>query len=68
MAAANKLLLPGFDVLLLPCRGDLAFTSSSIVREVASYGGDISNMVPEEIRDFICRKLIKRGKGEKNHA
>lgn len=68
MAGANKLLLPGFDVLLLPCRGDLAFTSSSIVREVASYGGDISNMVPEEIRDFICRKLNKRGEEGKKHA
>ncbi|MBP7402565.1 MAG: pantetheine-phosphate adenylyltransferase [Clostridia bacterium] len=68
MAAANKLLLPGFDVILLPCRSDLAFTSSSIVREVASFGGDISNMVPEEIRPFVSERLRRRGEEERTHA
>ncbi len=68
MAAVNKLLLPGFDVLLLPCRSDLAFTSSSSVREVASYGGDISNMVPDEVRTFVFDKLRKRGEEERAHA
>jgi|LFRM01.1.fsa_nt_gb pantetheine-phosphate adenylyltransferase len=57
MAAANKLLLPGYETCLLPCRSDLAFTSSSIVREVASYGGDISGMVPAEIIDVIREKF-----------
>lgn len=53
MAAANKLLLPAYETCLLPCRIDLAFTSSSIVREVASYNGDISGMVPGAIVDSI---------------
>lgn len=53
MAAANKLLLPTYETCLLPCRIDLAFTSSSIVREVASYQGDISGMVPEVIVDRV---------------
>ena len=68
MAAANKLLLPGFEMLMLPCRIDLAFTSSSIVREVASYGGDISNMVPDEIREFVFENLRNRGEEERSHA
>lgn len=53
MAAANKLLLPTYETCLLPCRIDLAFTSSSIVREIASYGGDISGMVPGPIVPLV---------------
>ncbi len=54
-AAANKLLCADFETCLLPCRSDLAFTSSSIVREVASYGGDISGMVPPALVEKIMR-------------
>lgn len=60
MAAANKLMLPTYETCLLPCRIDLAFTSSSIVREVASYGGDISSMVPDIIAGKVSRKLSPR--------
>jgi pantetheine-phosphate adenylyltransferase len=68
LAAANKLLYPSFEMLLLPCRSDLTFTSSSIVREVATYGGDITNMVPDEIRSFVAGYLRRTGEGERNHA
>ncbi len=57
IAAANKMLLSTFETCLMPCRTDLAFTSSSIVREVGSYGGDISGMVPESILKFVADKL-----------
>jgi len=57
MAAANKLLHSDYETCLLPCRIDLAFTSSSIVREVASYGGDISGMVPAVILDKINQQM-----------
>jgi pantetheine-phosphate adenylyltransferase len=57
MAAANKLLHADYETCLLPCRIDLAFTSSSIVREVASYGGDISGMVPAVILDKINQQM-----------
>ena len=60
MAAANRLLNAAFETILLPCRIDLAFTSSSIVREVASYGGDISGMVPPEIVSMIRERFNKK--------
>ncbi len=60
MAAANKLLLPAYETCLLPCRIDLAFTSSSIVREVALYDGDISGMVPGAIVDRIKARFAKQ--------
>jgi pantetheine-phosphate adenylyltransferase len=59
IAAANQLMLPEYETCLLPCRIDLAFTSSSIVREVASYGGDISGMVPAAILTMVQKQLGK---------
>lgn len=53
MAATNSLMYPGYETVLLPCKTDFSFTSSSIVREVASYGGDISRMVPEPIVKMV---------------
>lgn len=59
MALANKLLYPNYDVTLLPCRDDLSLISSSIVKEVGSYGGDISGMVPAQIVDQVTERLRK---------
>ncbi len=55
--AANRLLYSEYETILLPCRSDLAFMSSSIVREVASFGGDISEMVPSQIHDTVFERL-----------
>ncbi|NCA98445.1 MAG: pantetheine-phosphate adenylyltransferase [Clostridia bacterium] len=57
LAAANKLLLPAYETCLMPCRIDLAFNSSSIVREVAAYGGDITHMVPPVLVPLIMERL-----------
>ena len=59
MALANRLLDPQYDVVLLPCRDDLSLISSSIVKEVGFYGGDISKMVPSEIVGFVSDRLKK---------
>ncbi len=68
LAAANKLMYPEFEMVLLPGRSDLTFTSSSMVREVASFGGNISNMVPEEIRSFVSAHFQRKGKEDGSHA
>lgn len=62
MAMANRMLYPAYDVTLLPCRDDLSLISSSIVKEVASYGGDISRMVPSQIVEQVTDRLRKDGK------
>ena len=48
-----------YDAVLLPCRDDLSLISSSMVKEVGSYGGDLSKMVPAEILDLVKEKLLK---------
>ena len=45
-ARANKLLNPRLETLYLPADPAHVFLSSSIVKEIASFGGDISEMVP----------------------
>lgn len=59
LALANRLLYPEYDCLLLPCRDDMSLISSTIVKEVGHYGGDISKMVPAEIVDIVKEKLMK---------
>ncbi|MBO7425778.1 MAG: pantetheine-phosphate adenylyltransferase [Clostridia bacterium] len=59
MAMANRLLYADYEVLLLPCRENLSMTSSTIVKEVCYYGGDISKMVPAQIVDFVTKELKK---------
>ena len=59
MAMANRLLYSEYEVLLLPCRENLSMTSSTIVKEVCYYGGDISKMVPAQIVDFVTKELKK---------
>ena len=57
MNAVNRLLCPGFDTILLPCHANFASTSSTVVREVASYGGDISGMVCAPVLDLVRQRI-----------
>ena len=60
MNAANTLMFPNYQVIFLPCRADLAFTSSSIIKEVAYYGGDISRMVVPAVEDMVHKKMLEK--------
>lgn len=59
MNAANTLMFPDYQVIFLPCRAELAFTSSTIIKEVAYYGGDISRMVVPAVEEMVHKKLEK---------
>lgn len=67
MAAANKILLPEYETCLLPSRIDLSFTSSSIVREVAAFGGNISRMVPKQIAAYVAERLAEKNDIKPDH-
>jgi len=43
---ANRLMNPRLETLYLPSDPAHVFLSSSIVKEIAAFGGDIDNMVP----------------------
>lgn len=59
MAITNKKLNPQLETIFLTADSDSMYLSSSMVREVASMGGDISNFVPECIHDRIVERLKK---------
>jgi len=46
MAQANARLLPGLETALLPANPQVADISSSLVRQIASLGGDVSPFLP----------------------
>ncbi len=60
LAQTNKRLRPDIDTVFLTTNVEYAYLSSSIVREIASYGGDISHFVPKCIMDDVYKKA-KRG-------
>jgi pantetheine-phosphate adenylyltransferase len=49
LAQTNHVLYPSIDTMFLTARLEYLYLSSTIVREVAGFGGDISKFVPEEI-------------------
>lgn len=60
IAQTNHSLNPEIDTVFFTTSLEYAFLSSTIVREVASYGSDVSNMVP----DAVAKKLRERFGGE----
>ncbi len=57
IAQTNSKLVPGLETVFLTTGLEYSYLSSTVVREVASYGGDISQFVPEEISAQIYAKF-----------
>jgi pantetheine-phosphate adenylyltransferase len=49
MALTNRTLWPELDTVFLMTRSDYMYLSSSVVRQVAQLGGDISSFVPPAV-------------------
>ncbi|MDR1674767.1 MAG: pantetheine-phosphate adenylyltransferase [Oscillospiraceae bacterium] len=57
MALANKKLYDGAETVFLTTSMENMFLSSSVVKQIANFGGDISAFVPAEIHDDIKARL-----------
>ena len=60
-ALANKKLNPRLETMFLPTSSDNMFLSSSVVKQIAGFGGDISHFVPDYILHTIQERLCKQG-------
>lgn len=60
MSQTNHKLLPELETIFLTTSLEYSYLSSTIVKEVAAFGGDISQFVPETIEKRIQEKIIKR--------
>ncbi len=60
LATMNRRLAPQVETVFIMTSTEYSFVSSSIVREVGRYGGDISGLVPpaihEEVKDALATK------------
>lgn len=57
MALINKSINPDVETFFITTNCSYSYLSSSIVKEVASYGGPISDFVPKEIEKEIIAKI-----------
>lgn len=62
MASMNKQINPGVETLFMMTAQHLYFVSSSMIKELARYGGEIGSYVPKGVAAAIRRKLGKKGK------
>jgi pantetheine-phosphate adenylyltransferase len=65
MAQMNRQ-LTGVDTLFLPTAPQWAFVSSSLVREVATLGGDVSPFLPAKIAERTMARVASRNAGAAN--
>lgn len=53
--------LTGVETLFLPTSAEFSYISSSLVKQVASYGGDVSAYLPPVVDAALRRTLADRG-------
>ena len=60
MALMNRKLAPDIETLFLVPAFDFTYLSSSLVREVARFGGDVSGLVHPAVSKALAAKLRRR--------
>lgn len=61
MALTNRDLAPEFESVFFMTAGKYSFLSSSMVKEVCTYGGDVSTFVPQSVAKALRAKLRVAG-------
>jgi pantetheine-phosphate adenylyltransferase len=59
MALMNRQLHPSLETVFLVPAVDLTYLSSSLVREVARYGGDVSGLVHPVVAEALARRFAR---------
>ena len=60
MAQTNRVLAPDVDTVFLTTSLEYAYVSSTIMKEVALYGGDLTRFAPPQITKVLMDKLHAR--------
>jgi pantetheine-phosphate adenylyltransferase len=59
MAQMNQR-LSGIDTLFMSASPEYSFVSSSLVKEVATYGGDVAHLLPEPVHRRLLGRIRER--------
>jgi pantetheine-phosphate adenylyltransferase len=49
--------LAGIDTLFMPTNPEYSFLASSLVKEIATYGGEVSSLVPEVVHERLLARI-----------
>ena len=49
--------LAGVDTLFMPTNPEYSFLASSLVKEIATYGGDVSSLLPDSVHKRLLSRL-----------
>jgi len=60
MALINRNLAPRIETFFLTAREEHSYISSTVVKQVALLGGDVSGMVPKVVSDALAKKRKER--------
>ena len=60
LAHNNRVLAPRIDTVFFMTSAANSYVSSSLVKEIASFGGDVSGMVPAAAREALERAFARR--------
>lgn len=60
-ALTNKELNPDVETVFVTAGADYMYLSSSIVKQVCEFGGDVSKFVPPEVYEDIVNGIKKKG-------
>jgi pantetheine-phosphate adenylyltransferase len=58
MAAMNKTLEAQVETMIVFTRPEYGFVASTIVKEVANHGGDLTNLVPANVVKALAKKRV----------
>ncbi|PGM54876.1 pantetheine-phosphate adenylyltransferase [Bacillus sp. AFS053548] len=59
ITAMNKKLVDEIDTFFVMTNNQYSFLSSSIVKEVAKYGGNVKDLVPDCVNSALTEKFLK---------
>ncbi len=65
LANMNRKLLPDFDTVFVMTGEDYFFVSAQLVREVATFGGDVTGLVPPNVALGLRRKVAEIARGRR---
>ena len=60
MALTNKKLNPNVETLFLTTSAQNMYLSSSMVKQIAGMGGDVSDFLPEVIHDDVLKRISSK--------
>lgn len=61
MAMMNKMLAPDLELVCFMASQQYQFLSATLIKEVASLGGDINSLVPEHVSEALRKKGVNKG-------